>query len=100
MEHWTFPLATKVGCKLLALEEVDIDLFIESYHTFFSGYLEILQKRKDIPFSDAEARLKLERNGKWLEYITLKDEAIKIAQSSGIPPEVLINLVYPPSAVF
>jgi hypothetical protein len=52
MEHWSVPLAAKVGCK------------------------------------------------KWLEYVTLKDEAIRIGQASGMPPELLIELAYPPSAVF
>jgi coproporphyrinogen III oxidase len=100
MEHFAFPLAAKVGCKLLELKQEDLDLFIDAYHTFFDSYLDILRKRKDNPFSAADARLKLERNGKWLEYITLKDRAIKMAQAVGVPPEVLIALSYPPSAVF
>ena len=100
MKHWAFPLATKVGCKLIALEERHVDLFIEAYRTFFSGYLEILKKRKDTPFGETESGLKLERNGKWLEYLTLKDDAIKAAQATGSPPEVIIGLSYPPSAVF
>ena len=100
MEHWAFPLATKVGCKLLKLEEDDLNLFITAYHTFFDAYLNIIRKRKDTQFSEEERRLKLERNGKWLEYIAFKDGAIKMAQATGIPPEVLINLSLPPSAVF
>ena len=100
MEHWAFPLATKVGCKLLKLKEGEVDLFIAAYHTFFDGYIDILKKRKDAQFSEADAKLKLERNSKWLEYITLKDRAFKMAQASGIPPEVLIALSYPPSAGF
>ena len=100
MEHWAFPLATKVGCKLLKLEEGELNLFITSYHTFFDAYLNILRKRRDTQFSEEEKRLKLERNGKWLEYIAFKDRAIKMAQATGIPPEVLISLSFPPSAVF
>jgi len=100
MEHWAYPLASKVGCKLLRLTEEDLELFIEAYHTFFNGYLDILKKRKDTRFTDADVQLKRERNGKWLEYITLKDKAIKMAQAAGIPHEVLISLSYPPSAVF
>jgi len=100
MEHWAFPLATKVGCKLLKLEEGDLNLFITAYHTFFDTYLDIFRKRKDTQFSEEEKMLKLKRNGKWLEYIAFKDRAIKMAQATGIPPEVLINLSFPPSAVF
>jgi len=100
MEHWAFPLATKVGCKLLKLGDIDLNLFITAYHTFFNTYLDILRKRKDTQFSEKEKMLKLKRNGKWLEYIAFKDRAIKMAQATGIPPEVLINLSFPPSAVF
>lgn len=100
MEHWSFPLATGVGCKLLQLDEEDLDLLITAYLTFFNAYLDIFKKRKDAPFSEEEIRLKLERNGKWLEYFTLKDRAVKMAQVSGVPPQVLISLGFPPSAIF
>jgi coproporphyrinogen III oxidase len=100
MDHWSSPLATKVGCKLLQLEEKDVDLFIAAYRTFFDAYLDILRRRKGNPFSEEEKRRKLERNGKWLEYIAFKDRAIKMAQNAGIVNEVLINLSFPPSAVF
>lgn len=100
MEHFQATLATKVGCKLLELKEGDIDLFISAYKTFFDAYLDIIRKRKGNPYSETDKQLKLERNGKWLEYITLKDRAIKMAQAIGVPPEVLIALSYPPSAVF
>jgi len=100
MDHFPSTLAAKVGCKLLELKEQDLDLFISAYQVFFDAYLDILKKRKDSPYREADARLKLERNGRWLEYITLKDRAVKMAQAVGVPPEVLIALSYPPSAVF
>ena len=100
MEHWPSPLATKVGCRLLQLKEDELDLFITAYHTFFDTYLNILQKRKGTPFTDTDIRLKHERNAKWLEYIAFKDRAVKMAKAYNIPPEVLINLGFPPFAVF
>jgi coproporphyrinogen III oxidase len=100
MEHWSAPLAAKVGCKLLALEETDFDLFTEAYRSFFEVYIDILKLRKDVSYSDAENRLKLERNGKWLEYISLKDGAVRAGQDSGISPDVLISMLFPPSGVF
>lgn len=100
MGHWSAPLATKVGCKLMGLKEGEINLFMAAYRTFLDGYLEILRKRKDSPFSEDEVKLKLKRNGKWLEYITLKDDAIKAARAGGIPSTVLIGLAFPPSAIF
>jgi coproporphyrinogen III oxidase len=100
MNHWSFPLATKVGCKLAGLEEEEINLFMAAYRTIFEGYIEILKKRKDHSFSEDEAKLKMQRNAKWLEYLTLKDDAIKMALAKGIPPEVLIAFSFPPSAIF
>ncbi len=100
MEHWSFPLATKVGCKFAELKENDLDLFITAYHTFFDAYLDILRKRKDTKFTEDEVRLKHERNGKWLEYIAFKDGAVKMAQAYGMPAEMLTSVTFPPSVVF
>jgi len=100
MEHWQSPLATMVGCKLLNLNNGELDLFIRAYHTFFDGYLAIAEKRKNAPFKEADSRLKLQRNSRWLEYITIKDQAVRIGLAAGIPPRVLVALSYPPSAAF
>jgi len=100
MAHWSFPLAAKAGCQLKELKENELDLFTTAYRTFFDAYLDILRKHKDTRFSEEETKLKLERNGKWLEYITLKDRAVKMALAIGVPVEVIISLSYPPSAVF
>ena len=100
MEHFAAPLASKVGCKLLELMDEDLDLFISAYRAFFDAYLAIIRERKGSPCSEGDVRLKLERNGKWLEYLTLKDRAVKMAQSSGVPAELLIDLGFPPSAAF
>jgi coproporphyrinogen III oxidase len=100
MEHFAVPLATKVGCKLLELKDEDLDLFIAAYETFLGVYLDIISKRKGIACTESEMQLKLERNGKWFEYLMLKDRAIKATRDLGVPPEVLIEMVFPPSAVF
>lgn len=100
MDHFDAPLSSKVGCKLLELKDEQVDLFITAYHTFFNSYIEILNRRKDTPYNDADKKMKLKRNGKWLEYITLKDRAVRMAVATGIPPEILIKLSYPPSAIF
>jgi len=100
MEHWSFPLATKVGCKLMKLGEEELDFFTTAYRTFFTTYLDILGRRKDTPFSGEHTGLKHERNGKWLEYIAFKDGAVKMAQAYGIPAEVLKSITFPPSVIF
>ena len=85
MEHWSSPLATKVGCKLMRLGEEELEYFITAYRTFFDAYFDILKKRKDTPFTEKEIQVKHERNGKWLEYIAFKDGAVKMAQAYGMP---------------
>ncbi len=100
MDHFDKPLSSNAGCKLMHLQDDQLDLFIDAYHAFFDGYIDILTRQQDTPYSDDENRLKLQRNGKWLEYITLKDVAVKMGLSVGIPPEVIIKLSFPPSATF
>lgn len=100
MAHWDKPLSSNVGCKLMHLNEAQLDLFIEAYRTFFTAYFEILQGSLRLPFTEEDARLKLRRNGKWLEYLTLKDPAVKMGLAAGIPADIIIRLSYPPSAIF
>jgi len=100
MQHFTATLATKVGCKLLGLKDDDLELFINAYETFLGVYLDIIGKRKDTACTGSEVQLKLERNGKWLEYLTLKDRAIRAVKDQGLPMEALKEMSFPPSAVF
>jgi len=100
MAHWPFPLASKIGCKLLYLKEDDLALFMTAYRVFFDAYVDIIRKRKDVPPGDKERARKRERNGKWLEYIVFKDRAIKMALAFGMPAEILTSLSFPPSAAF
>lgn len=100
MEHWSSPLVSKVGCKLSKLGASDFDLLVTAYRTFFDTFIDILMRRRDAPFNEEEERLKLKRNGKWLEYMTIKDRAFKLGQAQGFPPEVLIGITFPPSAIF
>jgi len=100
MAHWDSPLAANVGCKLMHLDNTGLDLFITAYHAFFEKYLEILARRKDTSFTESDMRQKLKRNGKWLEYLAIKDPAVKMGLGAGIPPEVIIDLSFPPSGIF
>jgi len=98
MEHFAAPLATKVGFKLPDIK--DFDLFVAAYETFLEVYLDIISKRKGMAYTESDVQLKLERNGRWLQYFTLQDRAIKAARDQGIPSEMLIQMGFPPTAVF
>ncbi len=49
MDHWSNPLATRVGCKLMKLEEKELDLFITAYTTFFHSLPEYPQEKMRYP---------------------------------------------------
>jgi hypothetical protein len=100
MGHWEGSLAAEAGCRLMHLGPDRLDLFIASYRTFFEEYCGLLAGLKDKPFTQADVGQKLRRNGRWLEYLTLQDVAIKMGLGVGIPPGVLVELSYPPSAAF
>jgi coproporphyrinogen III oxidase len=100
MEHFTTPLASKVGCKLQGLKDEDLDLFITAYETFLGMYLDIISKRKGTSFTENDTQIKLERNGKCLQYTVLKDGAIKASRDEGVPPKLIIEMSFPPSAIF
>ena len=78
----------------------DLRAVHEKDMTLFDVYTAILQKRKGTPATDAGMRLKMRRNGKWLEYLTMKDVAVKMGLGVGIPADVIVNLSFPPSALF
>jgi len=100
MEHWDGSLAAEAGCRLMHLGLDRLDLFIAAYRAFFDAYINVLEACKDKPYSQAEVKQKLRRNGRWLEYLTLQDVAVKMGLGVGIPPGVLVELSYPPSAEF
>jgi len=100
MEHFTATLATNVGFKLVDLGDEDLDLLFTAHETFLGVYLDIINKRKGITYTESDVQLKLERNGKWLQYMMLKDGAIKAGRDRGIPPEVMVEMGFPPTASF
>ena len=100
MPHWPKPLAAMAGFQLKAQREGRRALLYEAYRAFFDAYADTLERRKNEPYTAEEDRARLERNGRWLEYIALKDRAVKAALAIGIPSEVIIALSFPPSAVF
>ena len=100
MEHFTATLAAKVGLKILEIEEKDLELLFTAHETFLNVYLDIVNKRKGVTYTESDVKLKLERNGKWLQYMMLKDGAIKAGRERGIPPEVLIEMGFPALASF
>ncbi|MCX8125598.1 MAG: coproporphyrinogen III oxidase [Dehalococcoidia bacterium] len=99
MEHFTSPLASKSGCSLRRIQDQDLEFFLLVYETFHRSYLDILRKRKNTEYTREDNQLKLERNGRWLQYLLLKDRAVRMAQQL-VPPQLIVEFGFPPSAVF
>ena len=100
MGHWDRSLSVEAGCRLMHLGPDQLDLFITSYHVLFKEYCAVFADLKEAPYTQADVKQKLRRNGRWLEYLTLQDVAVKMGLGVGIPPGVLVDLSYPPSAEF
>ncbi len=100
MDHWPRPLSSCTGFKLMNLGNGDLDLFTDTYTMFFELYTDLLVSTESAAYDETENTCRLVRNGRWLEYITLKDVAVKMGLSAGLPPEVIIQLSFPPSAYF
>jgi coproporphyrinogen III oxidase len=99
MEHFAAPIAAKVGCKQLKLIDEDRDFVFNAYETFLDVYPDIISKRKGMAYTESDVQLKLERNGKWLQFLLLKEGAIKSVHEL-VPPEMLVEMGFPPSAIF
>jgi len=99
MEHFATPLAAKVGCKQVKLKDEERDFVFNAYETFLDVYPDIISKRKGMAYTESDVQLKLERNGKWLQFVTLKEGAIKSSHGL-VPPEMLVETDFPPSAIF
>ncbi len=100
MDHFDRPLSARAGCKLMHLQNDRLDFFIDAYHAFFESYVQLLVKNTGMPYTEDDMQSKMRRNGKWLEYITLKDAAVKMGLAAGIPPDVILSLSFPPCASF
>jgi coproporphyrinogen III oxidase len=83
----------------MKLKDEDFEFFVTAYERFLDTYLDIISKRKGITCTESEMRLKLERNGKWLEYLMFKDRAIQASRDI-LPLELLVEMSFPPVAIF
>jgi len=98
MEGWQQPLAARAGfqCKMIPLEE-SFPMVRDGAEVFLKGYLEMVRKLKDSPCSSDDDVLKNQMHAHWLEYLLMKDGAVRMGREKGHPFEALRWMGLPPT---
>ena len=98
MEGWQQPLAARAGfqCKMIPLEE-SFPMVRDGAEVFLKGYLEMVRKLKDSPCSSDDDVLKNQMRAHWLEYLLMKDGAVRMGREKGHPFEALRWMGLPPT---
>jgi coproporphyrinogen III oxidase len=98
MDGWQQPLAARAGFqfKMLPLEE-NFPVVRDGAEVFLNGYLEMVRKLKDSPCSSDDDVLKNQMRAHWLEYLLMKDGAVRMGREKGHPFEALRWMGLPPT---
>jgi len=98
MEGWPQPLAARAGfqLKMVSLEE-NFSIARDGAEAFFNGYMEMVAKLKGQPGSTADEEAKNEMQAHWLEYLLMKDGAVRMGRERGHPFEALRWMGLPPA---
>ena len=98
MEEWRKPLAARAGfqIKMLLLEE-NYELAKEGAEMFFESYVEMVKKLKSRVFNQEDEKLMNEMRSHWLEYLLMKDGAVKMSREKGHPFDALRWMGLPPT---
>jgi coproporphyrinogen III oxidase len=98
MDGWQQPLAARAGFqfKMIPLEE-NLSMAMDGAEVFLKGYLEMVRKLKGHRFSADDDALKNEMRAHWLEYLLMKDGAVRMGREKGHPFEALRWMGLPPT---
>ena len=98
MDGWQYPLAARAGFqfKMIPLEN-NFSLVRDGAEVFLNGYMEMVRKLKDHRFSTDDDVLKNEMRTHWLEYLLMKDGAVRMGREKGHPFEALRWMGLPPT---
>ena len=98
MDGWQHPLAARAGFqfKMIPLEEI-YPIAREGAEVFLNGFIEMVRRLKDRPFSTDDDVLKNKMRAHWLEYLLMKDGAVRMGREKGHPFEALRWMGLPPT---
>jgi coproporphyrinogen III oxidase len=98
MDGWQQPLAARAGFqfKMIPLEE-NLSMAMDGAEAFLNGYMEMVRKLKDHRFSADDDVLKNKMRTHWLEYLLMKDGAVRMGREKEHPFEALRWMGLPPT---
>ncbi len=98
MDGWQHPLAARAGFqfKMIPLKEI-FPIAREGAEVFLNGFIEMVRRLKDRPFSTDDDVLKNKMRAHWLEYLLMKDGAVRMGREKGHPFEALCWMGLPPT---
>ena len=98
MEGWRQPLAARAGFqfKMVSLEK-NFSIARDGAEAFLTGYMEMVDTLKGHPGSTADEEAKNEMRAHWLEYLLMKDGAVRMGRERGHPFEALRWMGLPPA---
>jgi coproporphyrinogen III oxidase len=98
MDGWQQPLAARAGFqfKMIPLEE-NLSMAMDGAEVFLNGYMEMVRKLKGHRFSADDDALKNEMRTHWLEYLLMKDGAVRMGREKGHPFDAIRWMGLPPT---
>jgi coproporphyrinogen III oxidase len=98
MGEWQHPLAARAGFqfKMVSLEDY-FSIAREGAEAFFNGYMDMVNKLKGHHAGTADDGVKNEMRTHWLEYLLMKDGAVRMGQQKGHPFEAVRWMGLPPT---
>jgi len=98
MEGWEHPLAARAGFqfKMMPLEE-NFLFARDGAEVFLNGYMDMVKKSTGRPASPVDDVLKNEMRTHWLEYLLIKDGAVRMGRQKGHPFEAVRWMGLPPT---
>ena len=98
MEGWQHPLAARAGFQLkMASLEDTFPIIRDGAEVFLDGYMDMVEKLKGQPAGAADDAIKNEMRSHWLEYLLMKDGAVRMGRQKGHPFEAVRWMGLPPT---
>ena len=98
MDGWEKPLAGRAGfqLKMVPLEE-NYRLAIEGAEAFIEAYMKMVERLKNSPFNEEDVIKMNKMRCHWLEYLLIKDGAVRMSREKGHPFDALRWMGLPPT---
>ncbi len=97
-EYTKEKVGAHTGIYFFQLEPEKLPFFKDMTTAYFNAYEQLVNKRKDEPFSQEDKEYQQVLHGRWAQWIMVEDEGTRFGLEKGIPPEALLGAILPPIA--